>query len=289
MSDKLFTQANLVFTGRLRENKEKGLDVAQPRTSMEKEDIEKLFQQYFPQTTGDKLNTQVLLHKVFFDIMYFTGRRGKEGLRSLSKDSFIVKSTPSGVEYIEITFNEKSKKNQGDSMSAALNALHNNHHIISEITNSELCPVSSFRKYMDLLNPEITAFFQYPTKNRKGFTKEVIGKNPLGTMMNEISEHANLSRIYTNHQIRKTMATGMHRSGFSQEEIANVTKHKNLDSLKSYVSAPSFSEKQRYNEGLFSYGNSNSNSPQVPKRLPIEEKPDEPKKKEMPWWAEGKY
>lgn len=66
----------------------------------------------------------------------------------------------------------------------------------------------------------------------KGFTREVISKNTLGVLMKEILEKAGLSRIYTNHQIRKTTATSLHRSGFSLEQIAHVTKHKNLDSLK---------------------------------------------------------
>ena len=109
--------------------------------------------------------------------------------------------------------------------------------------------------YLDLLNADSTAFFQHPNKTKTGYTREVIGKNPLGDMMKEISKKANLSRIYTNHQIRKTTAIGMHQEGFSLQEIAHVTKHKNLDSLKHYVPAPSLLDKQRYNDGLFSYGN----------------------------------
>ena len=70
--------------------------------------------------------------------MYYTGHQGKEGLRSLSKDSFIVKTGATGKEYIEITFNECTKKNQGNSMSASVNALHNGHHVITEIPESTL-------------------------------------------------------------------------------------------------------------------------------------------------------
>ena len=86
--------------------------------------------------------------------------------------------------------------------------------------------------YLDLLHKDNSAFFQKPNKAKTGFTREVIGKNTLGGFMKEISEAAKLSKIYTNHSIRKTTATGMHRQGFSLQEIANVTKHKNLDSLK---------------------------------------------------------
>ena len=105
MNDRVFTQANLVLTGRLRDNKEKGLDVSAAKTSIEKHDVEKLFREYFPKCLGDEVNTEILLHKVFWDIMYYTGRRGKEGLRKLSKSSFAVKMSPTGAEFIEITFN----------------------------------------------------------------------------------------------------------------------------------------------------------------------------------------
>ena len=261
MNDCVFTQANLVFTGRLRDNKDKGLDVSTPRIALEKEDMEKLFNEYFPKAAADKIDTEVLLHKIFFDIMYYTGRRGKEGLRNLNKESFIVKTAPDGKQFIEITFNEKSKKNQGDSLSSAANALHNDHHVITSIPNSPLCPVDSFNKYINLLNAQNKAFFQKPNNAHTAYTKEVIGKNTLGDMMKIISEAANLSKIYTNHQIRKTTATGMRRSGFSLEQIANVTKHNNLDSLKHYVDAPTLEEKESYNEGLFNYGKNVKKTP----------------------------
>ena len=197
--------------------------------------------------------------------MYYTGHRGKEGLCNMSKDSFVVKQNANGKEFIDITFNERTKKNQGNSMSTSTNALHNDHHFITEISNSILCAVSSFKMYLGLLNPANNAFFQHPNKRKTRFTKEVIGKNSLGDMMKELSAKAKLSKTYTNHQIRKTTATGMRESGFSLQQIANVTKHKNLDSLKHYVSDPSMNEKELYNEGLFNYGQKDKEN-EAPKR-----------------------
>ena len=158
MNNQDFVQANLVFTGTLRDNKEKGLDTAAPRYPLEKHDMEKLFNEYSTKTVSDQLDTEILLHKVFFDIMYYTGHRGKEGLRNLSKDSFCIKRSAEGKDYIEITFNEKMKKNQGDSMSVSANALHNNHHIITKIPNSPLCPVESYKRYVSLVNPNSIIF-----------------------------------------------------------------------------------------------------------------------------------
>ena len=179
--------------------------------------------------------------------MYYTGYRGKEGLRNLSKDSFVVNRSADGNEFIEITFNEKTKETQGDSISVALNALHNDHHVITTMNDSNLCPVEFYKRYVYLLNPAINGFFQYPNKEKKGFTKEAIRKNTLGTMMKDISEKAGLSCIYTNHQIRKTTATGLRRSGYTLEQIAHVTKYKNQDSLKHYVDDPTHTNNENYN------------------------------------------
>ena len=76
--------------------------------------------------------------------------------------------------------------------------------------------------------------------------------------MKEISEDAKLSNIYTNHCIHKTTAMGMKRQGFDLNEIKNVTKHKNLDSLKHYISGPTYKEKKNYNEALLNYAQNNT-------------------------------
>ena len=95
-------------------------------------------------------------------------------------------------------------------------------------------------------------------------------------MMKEISKNAELSREYTNHQIRKTTATGMRKTGFTFEQIAHVTKHKNLDSLKHYVDGPSLTDKENYNDGLFRYAQ--PNQPNTSKNSE-QEKPPQKKKK----------
>ena len=203
MNDAIFLPANKVFSRRMRDNKEKGYDVPKPRDSIDQEDMKKLFNDYFKPGVNS-LNTQVLLHKVFFDIVYYTGRCGKEGLRELNKNSFDIKTGSDGLEFVEITFNEKSKKNQGNENSTKKRALHDDHHIISAMPGNVLCPVQSFKKYLSLLNHKENAFFQYPSKKLNGFNNAPIGKNSLGIMMKEICTAAKLSKMYTNHCIRKT-------------------------------------------------------------------------------------
>ena len=252
MNDAPFLPANKVFSGRMRDNKEKGYDVSQPRESIDQEDMRTLFNDYF-KAGVQNMNTQVLLHKVFFDIVHYTGHHAKEGLRELSKKSFDIKTGSDGLEYVEITFNEKTKKNQGSDNSTSKRALHDNHHIISAMPGNILCPVESFKCYLALLNHEENSFFQYPNKKLNGFNNAPIGKNSIGSMMKDISEAAKLSKIYMNHCIRKMTATAMKRQGFDLNQISHVTKHKNLDSLKHYIGAPTYKDKRRYNDAMAEY------------------------------------
>ena len=69
----------------------------------------------------------------------------------------------------------------------------------------------------------------------------------------------------------------MRDSSFSLQQIANVTKHKNLDSLKHYLSGPSMEEKQSNNEGLYNYGKKEKEKT-APKRK-INKSEDEPQVK----------
>ena len=55
-------------------------------------------------------------------------------------------------DFIEINFNEKTKRNQGYEHLSSKNALHNDHHIISAQPGNKLCPVQSFKTYVANLN-----------------------------------------------------------------------------------------------------------------------------------------
>ena len=125
--------------------------------------------------------------------------------------------------------------------------------IINEQEGSEKCPVNSFKHYIDNLNPKCNAFFQHPNERKDGYDNKPVGKNTIGDFMKTISKNAELSKIYTNHCIRKTTATAMHCQGFDLKQIANVTKHKNLQSLENYIGGPSHDEKQEYSNKLFEY------------------------------------
>ena len=55
---------------------------------------------------------------------------GNENLRQLTKDSFQIKTNENGKKYIEMTYNEQTKKNQGDKI--AYNVHDGDRHVIFE-------------------------------------------------------------------------------------------------------------------------------------------------------------
>ena len=56
----------------------------------------------------------MLQYKIYLDIGFSMGRRGKEGLRELTVESFQIKTSPEGHHYIIITYKETTKKSHGD-------------------------------------------------------------------------------------------------------------------------------------------------------------------------------
>ena len=84
---------------------------------------------------------------------------------------------PDGQEFTVITFNEKTKKNQGDSTPSKADKLHNNRHNITEQNGNILCPVKSFKMYSDLSSDtQNQAFFQYPNKEKDATLMHLWGK-----------------------------------------------------------------------------------------------------------------
>ena len=235
--------------GNLRDQKEKGFDKSRHHPPLPREHLYQIYTNYFiPHYTNDPLCLQ---HKVYFDMAFFLGKRGQEGLRQLKKNSFALKVNESGSEYLELTYNESTKKSQGDD-----NREMNKQPILLS-QKSDRCPVKSFKLYLSKLT-EIEPLLQSPNIKFRfpqdpWYKKTAVGENTIGKFMKQISKNAGLSVIYTNHCIRGTTATAMHRSGYSLHEIAQVTRHKNIESLKYYLEQPTLEDMQNYSKSLFDY------------------------------------
>ena len=129
-------------------------------------------------------------------------------------------------------------------------------------TEGVWCPVASFEKCLEHLNPKNEFLFQRPKKEVSSdaivwYDKMVVGERSLGDMMKRISKEANLSRIYTNHSIRATAVTILDKSGFEARHIMTVSWHRNESSTRAY-SKTDQTAKRRMSETLTAAGASNS-------------------------------
>ena len=102
--------------------------------------------------------------------------------------------------------------------------------------------MQSFLLYIEKLDPETPHFYcqaKYgkkfdPETEKVWFSKNPLGKNTLGSLMQQISTKLHLSQCFTNHSIRATVITILSSSGFESRDIMRVTGHKSEASLRSY-------------------------------------------------------
>lgn len=113
----------------------------------------------------------------------------------------------------------------------------------------------ALKLYLEKINPNCSAFFQYPKANFSPeddvwFEQRPLGVNTLANMMKTISKAAGLSRIYTNHSIRATAITLWSNAGVPNRHIMSISGHRNEQSLAHYNSRPSVSQLQNCSDVL---------------------------------------
>ncbi len=109
MRDREFTASNRMFDGVVKTMRLKGFDHTKHKSDITDGDMKKLYQ-------SDVFNLDEpigLIHKVYFDISLHFVRRGREGLRKLTKHSFDFNIDSDGVEFVTMAFNEAEKTKQG--------------------------------------------------------------------------------------------------------------------------------------------------------------------------------
>ena len=102
-----------------------------------------------------------------------------------------------------------------------------------------MCPVASFKGYLEKLHPDLDALWQRPLESfdqeqTVWFYKTPLGKNALGVFMSQISKIGGLSQIYTNHCVRATSITTLDNAGVAARHIMRASGHKSEASIRSY-------------------------------------------------------
>ena len=173
-------------------------------------------------------------------MLYFC-RRGRQNLRQLKKADFEVHTDATGAKFVSKVRDELTKNHREDDKAEERGVMY--------ATEGVWCPVSSFEKYLQHLNPK---------KRVVWYDNMVVGERSLGDMMKQISlKEANLSRIYTNHSIRATAVTILDKSGFEARHIMTVSGHRNESSTRAY-SKTDQTAKRRMSETLTAAGAGNS-------------------------------
>lgn len=228
MADQAFSSSNQVLAGIVKTMKRQGQDKSKHHEPIAEADLVKL-----RKSTAIGYGSPIALQrKVYFDISYHFGRRGREGLRQLSKESYEVKADPNGLRYVVPAFREKEKNHANDNFQKLAR-------MYETPNDKEKCPVETYLYYVSKLNPSNNALFQRPKPaipaEGPWYNNAPLGVKTLGNMMSQLSKEAGLSNRYTNHCIRATTCVQLDRAGYETQQIMAITGHKNEASVRSYT------------------------------------------------------
>lgn len=246
-SDPRFNRSNEMLDAQLVQMKRSGKENTKHKPIIEDEDLVKL-------KTSEAISLKSplsLLRNVWFHVVLFFCRRGREGQRQLTKSSFKFDIDGAGRSFITMAHDEASKNHPGG---------------VKDVQSHEKCArmyeteslndgYKALKLYLSKLNPQSPVFFQYPKRNwaptdEVWYDNKPLGVNKLDNMMKEISQAAQLSRLYTNHSVRATAITLWSNSGVPNRHIMAISGHRNEQSLSHYNTRPSTAQLHHCSEVL---------------------------------------
>ena len=201
-----------------------------------------------------------------------------ENIENMRKTDFELRFNTEQEEWYVIKIKDELTKNHKDIENIVSG-------VMPENKTDDMCPVKSFRTYIEHLNPDNPYMWQYaldridPTRPNIWYSKRHYGKNPLATFMSDLSDKCNLSQKYTNHSIRATGITVLTNAKFSNADIMAVSGHKSLQSLAIYQKTDN-KKKIQMGKKLTESVKTSTNLPALPQapstmQLAIQSKPSE--------------
>ncbi|XP_071588812.1 activating transcription factor 7-interacting protein 1 isoform X3 [Heliangelus exortis] len=231
MKDKEFASANMVFVSVLKMLRMQGKDETHHYPPITAEDLCKI-----KQSGVLGLHSPLaLVNKVWFDLQLHFAKRGREILRDLAPDAFVVEKDKNGRRYAMFRYPGKAKNGEDPHKMGKM----------YDMPGDPNCPVFSLELYLSKLPPEPPAFYLHPLKLTSEqmqeqpvwYKREPMGVNYLGTMMPRISVAARLSQRYTNHSLRTTTIQLLCEAGLGPREIMAVTGHRSESAIRHYWGA----------------------------------------------------
>ena len=139
--------------------------------------------------------------KVMFDIRFYFARRGAENFKNMTIDTFeVVHDAEKSTVYVKKKQDELQKNHQEVDNEIITGYM-------PEQPGNKLCPVESFRDYISHPNTNSEALWQSPINNPRTsvwYSSSPVGDHTISDFMKKLSSKENLSKIYTNHDIRVT-------------------------------------------------------------------------------------
>lgn len=271
----MFNTSNTCFNNVLKTIKESGKGDTDHHPEIEPEDIRKLYESI-------DINKPVgLQEKVFVDILLYYCRRGREGLRNMTKSTFQVAVDGTGRKFVYHSGSELTKNHNADDNSGDTNGEGRIY-----ATGGLRCPVTNFEEYKKKLNPNEDAFWQRPLEkvgqnDPVWYYDSPIGSKLLGNMMGRMSVKYKLSQRYTNHCVRVTTVQVLEDNNVEGRHIQRVSGHKSLDSIKCYARRLSAARKRSISDMLSKHVANNPNFSLLPDGL-VEEDPPEKQQRIVP-------
>ena len=169
--------------------------------------------------------------KVQYDIRLYFACYGCENMNKMKKDDFkLTFDTKTEPWFVIKVHDELTTNHKGIEDPEVV--------LMPEHRDNKMCPVHSFKMYLDHLNPENPYLRKKALKKPNKFNPSVwysniyIGKNTFARLIPEIS--CSLSKMYTNHSIHVTSVTILTRIKFTASQIMSITGQKSVQYLAHY-------------------------------------------------------
>ena len=111
-------------------------------------------------TDGVWKDAEELVEFIWFSLCFHFARRGREGWRELTRQSFEIKTDDTGARYITEKLTEQTKNYQG----GAKQSEQSYSDVRMYETSTALDPVAAFEFYLSKTHPDCKALFQTPNK-----------------------------------------------------------------------------------------------------------------------------
>ena len=118
ISNQSFIQANEMFKGVTKVGRKQGRGSVDHKNAISDEDFEKL-SHYFTTNIQGPPNAKFLQDLILFNIIYYMGRRGRENLRQMKKDTFQISTDGDSRRYIHQVIDEYDKNHTESNLEPA--------------------------------------------------------------------------------------------------------------------------------------------------------------------------